>query len=266
MTEKNQTGASGLEPYVIDLVNRGVDGDLSAREQQQLDQLMAESESVTALYNEMMAVTGILDDTPAREPPEHLLASIERQVRLPVPDGRSRRAKNRFGSILSAAWLRTGFAMAAMAVIAVGIYQLGSTPLSTEDDHNMSGTIARAPVDRPAPYRFELQDELISGRVEVTAIEDAVTLQITLDASSPSEVLIDFGKSGLEFQSIHQQVARKDEYSVKHDVMRISGSGEQDYIVKFRRLQDAEKDEPIQVDFFANKSLVQSAQISVKQP
>ena len=265
MTEKNQSNKAGLDQHVIDLVNRGVDGELSDQEQQQLDQLKAKSEPVNALYNELLAVARILEETPALEPPEHLQAMIERQIRLPIPDSKSSREKRWLAWVLSAPWLRTGFAMTAVAVIAVGLYQMESPTLSPQDNHNMSGTIAKTPGNRQLPVLdlFDLQSDLMSGQVEVSGNEDMLIMQVHLDTRLPSELLIDFGQTGLAFLST-QQPAREDGYAVQNDTIRISGSGEQDYTLKFRRIGTSETALPMQIEFFANNSLVQSAQISVK--
>ena len=86
MTEQNQTEQTSVDQNVLDLINRSIDAEISAQEQDELDRLLTASPEVHNLNEELRTVTRLLDEVQELNPPEYLQDSIERQVRLPVQD------------------------------------------------------------------------------------------------------------------------------------------------------------------------------------
>ena len=64
MNEYMQNDKPDIDHRVNDLLNGGIDGELSAAEQDELDRLLAGSEKVRDLNEELMTITGLLDQVP----------------------------------------------------------------------------------------------------------------------------------------------------------------------------------------------------------
>lgn len=258
-----------IEQRTQDLLNGGIDGELSSSEQSELDSLLAGSDKLLDLNKELKSLTGLLDSLPEVEPPEYLQAAIERQVRLPVQSARDAEKRGFFGSWLPAHWMRTGFALAAGAVLTVSVYEMGSKPMSAEDVSNLSATI----VNRQAASQGELLDSIhiftdtLTGSVELRSKDDLFILDVQLSSDGPTQVVVDFAGRGLDFEAVTHVQDRQDAVSVVDGSVKITTNGEQRYSMSLRRNNDyqVQATAPLELDFFANQLLVHEASLSVSQ-
>lgn len=254
-----------IDQHTLDLLNGGVDGELSPSEQEELDLLLAGSEEVRDISGELETFSRLLDELPELEPPAHLQESIERQVRLPVPNEET--SQGIFGTWLSAHWLRTGFALAAGIVLTVGVYEMGSGPISDRDAGNLSGTVVKS----QSPGQDELLDsihiftETLNGQVELRRNDDLFTLDVKLASDGPTGVNVDFAGRGLDFEGIVRVQDSNDVVSVADGTIKVASSGEQHYSLKLRRNSSAADQEftPLELEFFANEALVHEAELSI---
>ena len=174
-----------------------------------------------------------------------------------------------FGTWLAAHWMRTGFALAAGAVLTVGVYEMGSKPMSAEDVSNLSGTI----VNRQAASQGELLDsfrivtDTLTGSVELRSKDDLFTLDVQLNSDGPTQLVIDFAGRGLDFEGVTHVQDRQDAVSIVDGSVKITTSGEQRYTMSLRRNNDyqVQATAPLELDFFANHLLVHEASLSVSQ-
>lgn len=267
MNEQFHIEQGHISQRVHELLNGSIDGELNTAEQGELDRLLADSDKVRGLNEELIELTCLLDDLPEREPPEHLQDAIERLVRLPVRSSSRDGKPGFFGSWLPAYWLRTGFALAAAAVLTVGVYEMGSEPITARDAANIAGTVAR----NPATVQGELLDSIVidtdtlNGRVELRNRDDLFTLDVQLNWDGPTEVVVNLAGRGLEFEGITQQQDRKDAVSVVDGSISVVSSGAQQYALNLRRTSEATRAEPLTLEFFANNMLVHEAELNVSQ-
>ena len=169
MNEQKHNELSDIERRVFDLINGGIDGELSTTEQSELDRLLTGSEKVRDLNEELITMTGLLDQVPELEPPEYLQSTIERQVSLPVAGKSNDEKQGFFGTWLPAHWLHASVALAAAVVLTVGVYEMGSEPMTARDAANMVGTVVKNPVTAQGELlgRVHLNTDTLNGLVEL---------------------------------------------------------------------------------------------------
>ncbi len=258
-----------IDQHAEELLNGGVDGVLSAAEQDELNSLLAGSAQLRGLNEELKTFTGLLDGLQEVEPPPYLQESIERQIRLPVQSNQHEEKQGFFGTWLPAHWLRTGFALAAGAVLTVSIYELGSGPMTAEDATNLVGTVVKNQVDEQGELldSIHIFSDTLSGRVELRKKDDLFTLDVQLNSDGPTQVVVDYAGRGLEFEGITRMQDQNDAVSIVDGSVNVASSGEKRYTLNLRRTTNAEgqKIAPLRLEFFANNTLVHEARLSVSQ-
>ena len=265
MNEHKQIDQAPVDQYIQDLLNCSIDGEISSADLDELDRLLVTSESVRNLNKELRAVSNILDELPELEPPPYLQESIERQVRLPVQLSKD---AGRPGRWLNANWLRTGFALAAGVVLTVGVYEMGSKPITASDVASMSGTVVKGGfVDQQGLLldSISLDTDELKGLVELRSMDDIFTLDVQLSSDGPSEVIVNFAGRGLEFDGVTRIQDQSDAVSVKDGSINLASSGEQRYTVRLKRTTAVQQFAPLELDFFANNILIQRAELTVSQ-
>lgn len=268
MNEQNHIDQGPADQRIQDLLNSSIDGEISSADQDELDRLLVTSESVRNQNEELRAVIQILDELPDVEPPQYLQESIERQVRLPVNTGNDTGRPGLLSRWLNANWLRTGFALAAGVVLTVGVYEMGSGPITPRDAASMSGTMVKdGLVDQQGVLldRVSLNTDELNGLVELHKLDDLFTLDVQLSADGPSEVVVNFAGLGLEFDGVNRIQDQADAVSVKDGSINLASSGEQRYTVKFRQKTGVQQLAPLELEFFSNDKLIQRAELTVSR-
>ena len=256
-----------IDQRVFDLLNGAIDGELSVTGQEDLDKLLTGSDEVRVLNEEMRAVARLLDDLPEIEPPQYLRETIERQIKLPLQNKPPVEKQGFFGAWLPTHWLRTGFALAAGAVLTVGVYEMGSEPITPRDATSLVGTVVKS----PATDQGELLDSIhvstntLNGLVELRNKNGLYSLDVQLDSSGPSEMLANFSSHELTFEGITRKQDLEDVVSVTAGSVNVASSGVQRYVLKLRRTATAQQSVPLELKFFANKVLVQEASLRISQ-
>lgn len=267
MTERNQTGQTPVDENILNLLNRYIDGEISKTEQEELDQLLIASPEVRNLHDELITVTRLLDDVPVLDPPEYLQDAIERQVRLPVQDHAGPGNLGFWGNgWLSTNWLRTSLALAAGVVLTIGVYEMGSEPITARDSSSMVGTMAkRGSHDQPGALldSIQLKTTKLNGLVELHNNNDFFTLDLQLSSDEFTEVVIDFGGRGLEFEGVIGEQVTNDNFVLVDGSVRLAHQGEQHYTVRFERKSTAQQLLPLNVIFFAGDELILQSELIV---
>ena len=266
MNNQNHTGQAPVDQHIYDLINGSIDGEITADEQDELDRLLAESSSARKLDLELRSITRILDDLPEVEPPGYLQSAIQRQVRLPAQRAVSASRDGFKGGWLNANWLRTGFALAAGVILTVGIYEMGSGPVTDRDAANMSGTMVKnGPNEQSESLldRLQLNTGQLNGLVELHAQDDLFTLDVRLMSDVPSEVIVNFAASGMEIDGVSRMQYPVDTVAIADGAIHLSSTGEQHYVVKLRRTSPQQPVAPLKLDFIAGNELVQQSELNV---
>lgn len=257
-----------------DLLNGGIDGELSEAEQAELEGLLAGSDLVQDLNTELKTLTGLLDSLPEVDPPQYLQESIERQIRLPAQSNRQKNLPHGekpgfFGTWLPAHWMRTGFALAAGAVLTISVYEMGSEPMTAEDASRLVGTLVKPAVAEQGDLldSIQIHNQALTGSVELRSKDDLFTLDVKLNSDGPTQVVVNFANRGLEFEGITRMQDRQDAVSIVDGAVNITSDGEQHYTMNLRRIDGRQGQEiaPLELEFFANRQLVHEASLSISQ-
>ena len=259
-----------MDQRVQDLLNGGIDGELSGDERLELDSLLTGSSEIRDLNEELELVVGLLDELPELEPPEYLQQAIERQIRLPVQGTENAdKKKSVFATWLPAHWPRTAFALAAGAVLTIGIYEMGSVPITAEDATSLSGTIVKSQLAGQGELldSIYIETDTLTGLVEFRNKADLYTLDVQLNSEGPTQVVVDFAGRGLEFEGVTRKQDRKDAVSISEGSINVASSGEQRYTLNLRRTMEMQGQDttPLALEFFANEKLVHEAKLQILQ-
>jgi hypothetical protein len=256
-----------IDQRIQDLINGGVDDELSPVEQKELDGLLDNSAQIRDLNEELKAFADLLEELPEVEPPQYLQESIERQIRLPVQSIEHEEKQSVLGTWLPAHWLRTGFALAAGIVLTVGVYEMGSGPMTAEDAGKLVGTVVKNPSTDQGELldSFRILTDTLDGQVELRSKGDLFTVDVELNSEGPTQVVVDFAGRGLVFEGITQSQNREDAVSLTEGAIRVASSGEKRYTLNLRRLKESEGQEtaPLELDFFANQTLIHEAELNI---
>jgi hypothetical protein len=266
MNIQNRNGQAPAD-RVQNLINSSIDGEINVIEQHELDGLLENSENVRNLNKELRAVTRLLDELPELEPPEFLQSAIERQVRLPVQSDADKK-RSLAGGWLNTNWLRTGFALAAAVVVTVGVYEMGSAPITTRDATSMAGTVAKGTsLDQQGILLdvFRLDTGKLNGLVELRNKNDLFTLDVQLSSVEPSEMVVNLARHGLEIEGVSGMQEPDAAVSVVDGSVHLTGIGEQHFTLSLKRTSAAEYDAPLELGFFTNNKLIQKAQLNISQ-
>lgn len=267
MNEHSNNDKPLLDQHLHDLLYGNMDGELNTTEQAELDHLMASSEQVRKLNEELSSFCSLLDDVPEREPPGYLQSAIEKQVRLPVanhgPDGK----QGFLGSWFNTNWLRTGFALAAGVVLTVGVYEMGSGPINEQDSADMVGTVVKHPLTNQDDTLASilLNTDVLSGVVGLSDTDGFLVLDIQLSSGGSSEVIVDFSDRGLVFEAITPGQDDTGVINGSDGSVSLISSGEQHYTMRLRQTSGFEEARPLKLKFLANNKFVHEAELSVSQ-
>ena len=265
MNEQINKDKHHYDQHVIDLLNGSIDGELNSKEQAELDQLMAGSEKVRDLCDELRAIGGLLDQAPEHEPPEYLQSVIEKQIRLPVADKSPDGKRGIVSNWLHANWIRTGFALAAGVVLTVGVYEMGNEPITGQDSASLVGTV----VKNPASIQGELlstillEKDTLNGHVELRSQDELFVLDLRLSSVEPSEVVVNFAGRGLIFEDITPKQDTDGAIKATDGSITVASHGEQHYTMRFRRTSESVKVGPLELEFFNNNKKVHEAELNV---
>jgi len=268
MNEPTHNAQPDLDQHVLDLLNGTIDGGLSAVETAELDKLLAGSIPARESYEELKALVGVLDELPEKVPPEYLYDAIISQVRLSVPDDvqvekPSLFSTRLFGNWLSAPWMRTGFAVAAVLMLTIGIYRTGSENLSPEDTSSMTGTVVKNPNGvLLGSTRFNA--EVMNGEVKLRYKDGFLSVDVRLESDGTAVVNLGFSGQELEYSGITGlQNTGADVAAANGSVSVTTRSGRQHYELLLRRTAELPQGEStlLILEFFADGVLVHEAEL-----
>lgn len=268
MNEQNNLGQSPVDQHVLNLLNASIDGEINATDRQELERLLLASDELRSLKEELETLTGILDELPQVDPPEFLQETIERQLRLPVQGRNDVSGTGSWSDWLSANWIRGGFGLAAALFLTIGVYEMGSEPITAKDGTSMVGTVAnKNTVNRQGTLidSINLASERLEGLVELRNENDLFTLNLQLNSGVPSEVIINFAERGLVFEGVVGNQDSADTVSIQDGAILIASSGRQSYTLSFKRTlsEGTRYDGPLELSFFADSKLIQQEKLII---
>jgi hypothetical protein len=226
-----------LEEHAIELINAGVDGELSDARQQELKTLLDDSEEARNYYSEVEQLADTLNRLPALELPVEIHGKIVDGIDLPARS--SRASIFRFGEMPS--FLRYGMATAVVLLLAVGLYGNREELAAPGDVADMVGTITRG-----GPHTnikvldtFSFERKGASAQISLEERNGSYLLDVRMDADRTLEFHADFSGDSLGFEAFAQMQSHLDSMHFADNSIRVTGTGEQRFVVMLRREADA---------------------------
>jgi len=263
MKEQNNIHQPPVDQHAYELMNAAIDGELGPAGQAELDKLLAESDELQDFDAELRSFARLLNDVPERAPPEYLQQAIERQIRSPVSKNEQARGRAILNSLYPKHWLRAGLALAAGVVLTVGLYEMGSGPITARDASNLSGTI----IEKPGSSRGELLDSVhiytdtLQGAVELRSQGDLFSLDVKVKSEGLAQIVVNIAGRGLEFEGITNGQDFDNDVAVSDDSINVVSEGAQSYSLLLRQIPGSQPVTPLELEFFANDTLVQAAEL-----
>jgi hypothetical protein len=267
MNKQEHIDQPQIDQGILELLYGSIDGELDAAQQGELDSLLAGSKQVRDLDKDLRSFIQILDDVPERKAPEYLQDAIERQIRLPVPGDGFAEKQGFLRSWLPTHWLQTGFALTAGVVLTIGVYEMGSGPMTAEDTANMVGTVVQSPASQGELLdSVNINTDGLNGVAELRNQGELFTLDVELTSVASTELVVHLSGKGFAFEGISRKQAAETAVSVGQDTINITSIGTQRYILSLRRIPGTEISSPLDLEFFANDALVhETALVTAKK-
>ena len=193
-----------LDTRALELINAGIDGELDADGEAELEGLLASSADARAMQAELQKLASALDDMPEIEPPDDLADRII--GRVPERRSSSLSLSRLFGSFQP---FQAGLAFAAGLLLTVGVYELAQDRRSGEDVSSMVGTVVAGSQDKRARQerRLEIAVPGVVGEVTLANAGDIVILGFDIAAEREIEIVIAMAEAGLYFGGLSREVS-----------------------------------------------------------
>ena len=217
-----------LNEHEIYLINAGIDSELDAAAQAELEDLLTGSEEARAMHAELLKLTNILAATPEQQPPDDLAAAIlDRAAPRPVFSLRS---------IFSAFQPATaGVAFAAGLLATVAVYEWAPGPADKAVHDQMVGTLVagrEAESSKPVDS-LDWNADGYTGQVLLRREGDLSVLDLESLGDGPVEISIALNEAGLDFGGIMMgQAASATEtqhYEVSGGTLHVASQGSQEF-------------------------------------
>lgn len=201
-----------LDPRVVDLMQREIDGACSHEESAELEAILERDPAARQVFGELSAVARALDGMADIPAPAGLQRDVMNEIAV-----RPRPVRGIEGGRL--AWLWPGrvpalrYAVIAVAVVGLGVVvsQWGSLSRIRVDGSQVSGTLAPAverAVERPGgPDTWAITAEGVTGTIRRIDRPDGVGIAIDVTGSGPLAVAVDFDPAHARFAAVDGDVA-----------------------------------------------------------
>lgn len=217
-----------LNEHAIYLINAGIDGELDAAAQAELEQLLAGSEEARAMHAELLKLTNILAAAPEQNPPEQLAGAIL--------DRAAPRPSFSLGSLFSSFQPATaGVAFAAGLLATVAVYEWTPGPGETAVHEQMVGTLVagRTVESSAAVDNLDWEAGDFAGEVVLRREGKLSVLDVELSGDGPLEIRFDLDQAGLDFGGIMlvqgESATEKQKYEVSGGTLRVASQGRQQF-------------------------------------
>ncbi|HXX62454.1 MAG TPA: hypothetical protein VEO56_01545 [Bacteroidota bacterium] len=219
------------------LINRGIDGDLTGAEQRKLDQLLRRSAPARKMHADLSALAHSLDTMTVADPPVHLAQRIHARVAAPSPSAVKR------PSILAALrtqlglgqMVRYGSVFAGGLVLGAFLFMIlvnpqGGTQIA---DESAAGSL----LSKADTYTISLTGA--SGTVVSlpTPTGREVTLQLT--CTSPTNVRFAFDPSRVKLENLRQVPQTTPPANVANGLIEMTVTGSERTNLSFGGVQDS---------------------------
>ena len=218
----------GLDERIAELIQLDVDGELDEAGREELQPILAQSETARQFQQEMQRVAGLMNQAPELDPPASLHHRILSSIDLPAKEGLMEWAADWFRPV------SYGLAVAAGVLLAVGIDQLG--PEDPADMGNLVGSMVNSSgrlAVEPAGV-LTIREQQLQGSINLKPLGEAWAIEFDLQTSREVEVSINLESAGLGFGGVADPDSRIDLLEVSGGTVRVMNQGSHPFVLFVR--------------------------------
>jgi hypothetical protein len=238
-----------LDERTKELINAGLDGELSESARRELDETLAQSEQARQAAADMDRLGQLLGELPDLDPPPGLSGQILDRVELP----RRWSFREWLGLSPQATPAAYGLAFAAGLLMAVGFYELAPAPPAGGDMSGMVGTLTGNKQDAAVKplHQLPVESGLIAGMVSLNAADDMLVLEFDLESDAAVGIDVKLEGTGLSFGGFAKTQSGIEALKISAGGLRFVNQGQHQFAVILREDGDtsAARRQRIEIDF-----------------
>ena len=225
-----------IDSKTEDLINRDIDGALSAQEATRLKEVLSTDSEAQNYYHEIVNLSQMLEQVEEIDPGPNLKKNILNSI----PVQKYQNEENRERTPLFSAWnsrpsYRLTLAFAFGLIIGFFTYSFVTDSPPNNNNSNLIGTILLNGSEarfRPAD-QAEITLPEINGKVSTQYAGGIVLFQIDLTTDSEIEVVVEFDGNDLRFAGFRAQKYSARQINVSSNELRLVNNGLHQYILVF---------------------------------
>ncbi len=225
-----------IDSRTEDLINRGIDGALSANEANRLKEYLSTDPEALNYYDELENLSQMLEQVEEVDPGPNLKKNILNSI----PVQKYQNEENRERTPLFSIWnfrasYRLTLAFAFGLIIGFFTYSFVTDLPPNNNNSNLIGTILLNGPDakfKPAD-QAEITLPEINGTVSSQYAENVVLFRVDLTTDSEIEVVVEFDGNDLRFAGFQPQKYSAGQINVSSNELKLVHEGRHDYVLIF---------------------------------
>jgi hypothetical protein len=224
------------EEKLLALMHGELDGVNSPRERARLKSYLAASPEAQKLYDELAAMSALLQKVKPVEPPPHLqnaiMNTLPRRRLAKARAARPAQVRNWFAARFEFKYALV-FACGAVAGVALlALFSYASLQTDLLDPSKLSGTIGAGPEEL---QRLHLKQAEVDGTIILKSAGATVVAEITLASPQALDLLVSFDESDLEFKSFALHESAGVAITSDSGVINLMHAGRKSYTLFFEK-------------------------------
>lgn len=244
----------------MQLISAAADGELTADEQAELEQLLESSSEAREFAAQLEQLDAILCESPRRDVPDSLHARIVDSVHLPgistQPSGHPWMRLPDVGALF-----RYGLSVAAGVLLAVSLYESQVLLTGTPDFSDLVGTMApdRVVAEADIVDVYDFRADGFASLAQLQRRDGNLYLDIQIEADQPLDVSVTISPAGIWPGALAQLKHSFESIAIADSSLKVRTTGERRLTVLLSRVGDTALDNPakIELEFSSNGRLLE---------
>jgi hypothetical protein len=249
-----------IDPRTIELIHADIDGEISAAEKRELDELLATTVDARAFHAEMASLCATLDAAETLEPPPHLKHVVLQMLK---PKRRTVRSPGRIARLFAEPALRVATAFAAGIILTLSFISSDRMSRNAFDDlTSLVGTIADSPGNLPVRDSVSISRHDIAGTVTLRKSGRILVVDFDLVSNGPVDIVAQFRDRSIWFNGFAQLESSGTSIAAGPGQVTLSMDGKRRYAVYLH--DNGSKDASVDLKFVASGNIIHEAQLAIR--